>query len=424
MDTERFALLRQAVDLILSGTLVPAQALDTLNRTWGYRTRPTKAWASGPLNRASFYRWLANPFLMGKCRHKGVLYQGTHTPLVTPAEFEQLQAILARREKHRTHPHAAPSEAAGNASDEVALTDSRCGRHDFALTGLMRCAQCGQGMITATRAKGHIYYHCTNQRGACTRKGIRQESLLGEVAGHLGRVYLPEDLGDLLLQLTERHLQGLGVSGKAREAAARARDEAALSTVIAQQERLRGLLLREVVSEAEYVREKGRLAQEEHALHDALAARTSEGDEQARLMHTAREVVGFVTTVPASFPTLFPGEQRQAVRYLSGSVLPEGRHPRPRLDVSRTGQNLLLEPHPLLTPFVSYNQRLRSVEPGKSGSGSQKRLSDYRSVSFGRPDETLEQLAADFCEQIEQYSALAMFVPVKQVGSAKIGVLY
>ncbi len=400
VDQERFTLLRDAIDLILSDTLVPAQALLRLNKEWGFRTKPTKKRPSGPLTRASFYRLLANPFLMGQCRHGGELYLGAHTPMVTPAEFEQIQAVLTRREKHRTKLHT--PMVSSPASEAEPSGQSRFIQHDFALTGLMRCAACGRGMITATRAKGHVYYHCTNQRGRCTRKGIREEAVFGEINGHLGRVYLPESLGALLLTLTEQHIEKLGVSEKAHGESARERWQAALDKVQDQQDKLRGLLLREVLSEADYVRENARLSHEEEVLHEQLSERESEANKTARMLQAAQEVVGFVTTAPIAFPSAFPNEKRQIVRYLSGSALPEGKHPRPSLHVSRTGENVLLKPHPLLVPFISHNSAFGPVEPVKSGSGKQKRLSEFRSVSFGRPVATLEQLAADLCEQIER----------------------
>lgn len=151
-DPVRFPLLRRAVEMILAGTHRPSEALRILNGDWGYRTRPTRRGGGGPLSRSGFYHILSNPFYHGECRERGISYPGAHPPLISRAEFRQLQARLA-----------------GGGGPKPKL-------HAFAYTGLIRCARCGSA-ITASRVKEHVYYHCTDRLHICSKAGVREEVL-------------------------------------------------------------------------------------------------------------------------------------------------------------------------------------------------------------------------------------------------------
>jgi len=82
---------------------------------------------------------------MGLIRlRNGDTYKGAHEPMLSPAEFERAQERLGRSIRPR------PS------------------RHEFALSGLLRCASCGRAMIgevhTKPSGKRYVYYRCQTHR--------------------------------------------------------------------------------------------------------------------------------------------------------------------------------------------------------------------------------------------------------------------
>ncbi len=88
-------------------------------------------------------RLLMNPFYKGQFVWEDKLYSGTQTPLVSAELFDQVQAVFRghNKTKHR--------------------------KHDFAFSGLLRCAY-DNCMVTAEIQKNrYTYYHCTGFRGKC-----------------------------------------------------------------------------------------------------------------------------------------------------------------------------------------------------------------------------------------------------------------
>jgi site-specific DNA recombinase len=127
------------------------------------------------LHASRLHYMLANPIYCGRLRHKGVLYPGAHEPLITPPLFETVQATLTGKRN-------------GTKSRRV-----------FALRGALYCAECGC-MITAGVHKGHVYYRCTQGKGACANHSYtREEMLLAQVDELLARIELEPALIDALI---------------------------------------------------------------------------------------------------------------------------------------------------------------------------------------------------------------------------------
>jgi site-specific DNA recombinase len=127
-DPERFPLIRRMWDLMLTGLYAPPRILEVANNEWAFRTRRTRKMGGKPLSRSAIYRIFTNPFYCGRFeypRRSGHWYQGKHEPMITEAEYDQVQLRLGR---------------SGNPRPQAHLT--------FAFTGLIRCGECG-GMVTA-----------------------------------------------------------------------------------------------------------------------------------------------------------------------------------------------------------------------------------------------------------------------------------
>lgn len=365
-DPDRLPLLRQAVEMILQQVHRPAQVLDLLNDVWGYRTKKTKRTGGGPLSRTSFYDLLSNPFYYGLCREKDLTYPGSHPPLLSQGEFDQIQVILGKSEKPMAHKHA------------------------FALTGLIRCGRCGC-MVTATKSKDHTYYHCSNSRGVCDRKGVREEILAGQVEGLLDGLTIPSFVEPLLLRVVRRYFED--TFGKEREISASA--HRAEEDARKQLQTLMDLRLRNLVSDAEFVQEKWRLNEEIAHLKRGEAAAQH---EMERALETAENVIHYAAWARKAFANGTSAEKRRVVEMLGSRYV-------------LTGQNLLLELHPYLKVFAERNGEVKGFKPAESGSQSTKRTVSSETVLHG----WVSRLGIELCETVtglrEHFSPLPGTLP-------------
>src|SRR3989338_1659159 len=100
-DPERFALLRKAWDLMLTGNYTPPQILEKLNNEWGFRTRTMKRKGSKPMSNSTIYRMFTNIFYAGILQYRGIEQQGKHAPMVSLEEFDRVQMLLGRKGRPR-----------------------------------------------------------------------------------------------------------------------------------------------------------------------------------------------------------------------------------------------------------------------------------------------------------------------------------
>jgi site-specific DNA recombinase len=166
VDEHNYNLLRKMFDLILSREYTPSQVFEIATKQWGIRARRTTRYPNGKyLSSHSFYDILSNPFYYGDFRYPekdGKWYKGAHTPIITRAEFDEIQVILGK----------------GSAKSQ---------RHEHAYMGLMRCP-CGARITCHKRFKTQMngnqhtysYYRCTGHMGPCPNKSMTRLEKLEE----------------------------------------------------------------------------------------------------------------------------------------------------------------------------------------------------------------------------------------------------
>lgn len=195
-DPERFALIRKGWDMMLTGGYTCAQVAVALSGAFGYRGRPTKKHGGKPLTRSCAYKMFSNPFYAGYARYKGHLYKATHAPMVTEAEFHQVQQAL-----------------------ENTLRQDGGSKRVFAYTGLMRCGHCAS-QITAEHhtlkdGKPYIFYRCADARGKCTKKGLAEPVVEAQVVKLLDSITIDQKLCEIaeenILRSLERQVEDAGV---------------------------------------------------------------------------------------------------------------------------------------------------------------------------------------------------------------------
>lgn len=150
-DPERFDLVRKMWDLMLTGNYTPTQIRKIANKDWGLRMPKSKHSGGGELASSTIYKTFTNIFYTGiYFEWAGQIWSnGKHKAMISLEEYDRVQVILGRRGKPRSK------------------------THDFAYTGIMRCAVCGSiytaseknKIIKATgELRNYTYYNCTRRK--------------------------------------------------------------------------------------------------------------------------------------------------------------------------------------------------------------------------------------------------------------------
>jgi len=200
-DHDRFSLVKKMWELMLTERYSPPKILNTANNKWGFRTAHGKM-----LSRSGIYRIFTNPFYYGWFEYpKGSSnwYKGSHEPMITAQEYDEVQILLGRKGRPRPK------------------------KHNFAFAGLVRCGQCG-AMITAEEKNQvicsacknkfssnsrldcpkcktpiekmkeptilkYVYYHCTKRKTPrCTQGSIEVKDLEKQIDEYLSRIHISE----------------------------------------------------------------------------------------------------------------------------------------------------------------------------------------------------------------------------------------
>ena len=221
IDPERFHLIRRMWDLMLTGRYTPPKILKIANSEWGFRTRATRRMGGKGLCRSSIYQIFTKPFYYGKFEYpagSGKWYEGKHQPMISAAEYDQVQVMLGRNGNPRPQKH-----------------------NDFVFTGVVRCGECNL-MVTAEekhqvicgnckykfayrnrdacpwcktkmdkmenlRYLKYIYYHCSKSRKPpCTQKCVSWIQMEEQIHGYLARITISEEFKDWAIKhLHELH---------------------------------------------------------------------------------------------------------------------------------------------------------------------------------------------------------------------------
>ena len=134
-----------------------------------------------PLARASIKRLITNRAYLGFVKHGKEWFDGSHEAIISPALFEAVQKVLNTKERPR----------------------SRRVKHDFPLTGLFRCGECGS-MFSAQWATGKMggryrYYRCSKKRGHCSQGYIQENILASQIRARLQSISLSSRYTDWML---------------------------------------------------------------------------------------------------------------------------------------------------------------------------------------------------------------------------------
>ena len=356
-DPERFALMRRAWELMLTGGHTVRSVADTLNRAWGYRTRPTPRRGNAPLSENALYHAFRNPFYAGFVLSGRETVRGRHEAMVTPDEFRRVQAILSRR----------------TFKDRAGVV------HPF--TGVMECGYCGQ-RVTAERKRlrnGSTWdtYHCSNSYRRCTTRGMSAARVEAAIAETLARVTLDPEVAGLALEEILAFLGG----GERDVAGLLAAQEASRAECRARLDKLAEMWLSGLMTDRRRYAELDE--RETKTLGELALAIESARAELGRMRENARRARDFAAFSKESFLLAAPERRRAIAKALGVSYLFFGREKRLEIDAD-----------PLLLEFACFAHSVwPPLEPRRRRSKNRKQAPREETlVSGGPPANVLEPL--------------------------------
>jgi len=306
-DPERFPLIRQMWEMMLTGLHTPPKILEMANTEWGFRTRPTRRMGGKPLARSAIYQIFTKPFYYGRFEYpsdSGQWYQGKHEPMITEAEYDRVQTLLGR--KGRPRPQS---------------------RHEFPFTGLIRCGECAR-MVTADerhqvicsnckfkfayrnrdacpRCKTTIekmvdplflhytYYHCSkSRRPLCPQRGVTRTELENQISERLAWITISKKFKDWAVKhLHELHEQEISLQDDIIKSQRKAHQECleaidGLLNLKTSSGNKNGILL----SDDEYAQRRGKLLKEKAALEELINNADHRVEQQLKLSEEAFEI--------------------------------------------------------------------------------------------------------------------------------------
>jgi len=233
IDPERFSLVRQMWQLMLTGAYPPRRIWEIATREWGFRTVRRKRIGGTLISLSGIYRILTNQFYAGVLESEGKIFPGKHQPMITVDEFDRVQRLLGRPGVPRK-------------------------TRSFAFTGMIRCGECGFSVTgeekTNRFGQRFTYYHCTKRRLDlhCSQRYLPLEELEEQILEFLEEITLPERFHKWALARTERT-----VAEKAHEHAAQ-KDSLLKAEAAAAREldNLTKLRIRDLVTDDDYLSQR------------------------------------------------------------------------------------------------------------------------------------------------------------------------
>ena len=131
------------------------------------------------LSNSAMYDILNNPIYYGDFYWKGILYNGTHEPIISKELFDNVQKAMDKRSKCPTGRQ----------------------KHDFTFQGLLTCGHCGCAVVAEIKKGKYIYYHCTGNKGKCPDKYAREEKIDVQFSESLNQLKIDDDVLDWIVSV-------------------------------------------------------------------------------------------------------------------------------------------------------------------------------------------------------------------------------
>jgi site-specific DNA recombinase len=238
-DTDRFVQVRKMWDLMLTGNYTPQAIRKIANEQWGFTTIRHKRRGGTQIPLWGIYTLFNNIFYAGMFRWKGNLFRGNHTPMITVAEYEKVQAMLGKKGNRRSQ------------------------HHSFAYTGLIRCESCPM-MFSATEKyklvkstgmwRPYVYYHCSRKSKniKCANPPISLSALESQFEKELEHFTIVPELLDWALKYIDSENEKVASDFETITL----KQKQSLNTAQKELENLTRMRYQELIEDSEYIKER------------------------------------------------------------------------------------------------------------------------------------------------------------------------
>lgn len=297
-DQQRFGQVRKLWKLLLTGDYTVPQLHRMADEEWHLTTLKRKSSGGVPLSRAGLYAMFTRSFYYGEIVWNGIRAVGKHEPMITPEEFDLAQEILGR--KGRPRPQI----------------------HKFAYTGRIVCGECG-GMVTAENKKKALkdgtikkykLYHCSHRKKGlkCSQGSVREDYFEGMVKEQLNSITIPAKFQEWAVE----YLHELNEGEVKDRSSIYKNTEKQYSEVQDQIDRLTQGLIRGLIDEEEYKRNKNDLLTRKNKLKQELDNTDRRADNW---LDMCLDIFDFATYAKVRFDT-GPLEEKKTIFGNLGSI--------------------------------------------------------------------------------------------------------
>jgi DNA invertase Pin-like site-specific DNA recombinase len=239
IDPERFEIVRQMWELMLTGNYTSMEVLRIATNKWKLDSPNRRKAGKKAVVPSYIYKMFSNIFYTGSFIYNGKLYKGNHKAMVSMAQFERMQILLKKKGQPRPH------------------------IHNFPFTGIMTCNGCGAA-VTATEKlklvkgtsemKKYTYYHCTGRIGvdACTEPRVTLSDLENQIEKILEKYAVKTEIFDLVTSFLKEN----SIQNENSISAINSKIISRKGELEKKKERLLTFLINNTITELEYTEQK------------------------------------------------------------------------------------------------------------------------------------------------------------------------
>ena len=293
-DPERFGLVRQMWQLMITGAYSPRRIWEIATQHWGLRTVPRKRIGGNLITLSAVYRILTNPFYAGVLEREGQSFPGKHPPMIALDEFEHVQKIMRRPGRPRE-------------------------TRTFAYTGMIRCGECSFAVTAEVKTNRfgsrYTYYHCSKRRldTRCRQKYVSLDDLEDQITGFLGTVSLPERFQKWAIDRLERTLAGKKNELEAQKLSL-LRAQAGAEKELGNLTKLR---IRDLLTDKEYVKQREELGRQQITFSQRLKML----EDRSIRFEPAQLLVSFNKTLVSRFTSGNLAKKRLILNIVSSNLV-------------------------------------------------------------------------------------------------------